>query len=468
MKTATIAALVMALALPMSHPALAQRFSQTNLVSDLPGHALHTDANLINPWGLAPSAGGVFWVSNNVTGTSTLYDPDGTIHPLVVTIPGGAPTGVVATSAGDSAFDIPNGATTARAAFIFVSQGGTISAWSPAVNPTAAIQVASNTAAGYTGAALGGTAVNPRLFVADFKGGKISVYDTSFAVVTTAGTFTDPTLPAGYFPFNVANVGGQLYVMYAQQESPGEEKPGAGLGVVSVFDFDGNFLHRFTTGGELNTPWAIVKAPPSFGPFGGDLLVGNFGDGRILAFDGTGAFQAALLDTVGNPLNIERVWGLAFGRPASGAEVAGRLYFAAGIQAETHGLFGFVAPKSTTQPPPPVASCENDPRGPGFWRKVCGGPKNEHGDDDGHRPFGIVKHHGKGDDEDEAHGPGPFHVGPDSLDALFACIKNNAAPNAFGATFTPVSVAGRFTEPTLPAGYAPFNVAEIGGQIFVT
>src|SRR5258705_956461 len=169
MKTATIAALLLVFALPASRPALAQRFTQTNLVSDISGGALRRDANLVNPWGLAPGASGVFWVSNNVTVTSTLYEPDGTSRPLIVTIPGGSPTGVVATAASDSAFDVPNGTTTARAAFIFVSQAGTISAWSPAVNMTNAIQVESDPEATYTGAALGGTRVNPLLYVANFK-----------------------------------------------------------------------------------------------------------------------------------------------------------------------------------------------------------------------------------------------------------------------------------------------------------
>jgi uncharacterized protein (TIGR03118 family) len=432
MKTANIGALLLVLAVSAS-PATAQRFTQTNLVSDLPGKALHTDTNLVNPWGLAPGASGVFWSSNNITGTSTLYDPDGTIHSLVVTIPGGGPTGIVVTSATDSAFAIPNGASTARAAFIFVSLGGTISAWSPAVNMTNAIQVAADSGAVYTGAAIGGTAGNPRLYVANFKGGKIDVYDRTFAETKTTGTFTDPNLPVGYFPFNIANVGGQLYVMFAQQETPGEENPGPGLGNVSVFDFDGNFVRRFVTGGELNAPWAAVQAPAGFGPFSGDVLIGNFGDGRILAYDaGSGNFQGALLDTLGNPLVVERVWGLAFGRIASGADVARRLYFAAGIQDESHGLFGYVAAARTdTTSPPPVAACENDPKGTGFWRKICGGPVNGHD----HGALGLPGRgdgHGEDDQGEDGHDHGPFRVGADSLAALFACITHQATPNAFG------------------------------------
>lgn len=447
MKTATFAAILLVLALPAARPALAQRFTQTNLVSDVSGGALRTDANLVNPWGLAPGASGVFWASNNVTGTSTLYDPDGTIRPLIVTIPGGSPTGLVATAATDSAFDIPNGAGTARALFIFVSQGGTISAWSPAVNPTSAIQVESDPTAIYTGVALGGTPTNPLLYVANFKGGSIEVYDTSFVETTVAGTFTDPNLPAGYFPFNIANIGGQLYVAYAQQATPGEEQPGPGLGIVNVFDLQGNFVRRFTTGGELNAPWAIVRAPADFGSFGGDVLVGNFGDGRILAYDiGSGAFQGAVLDTLGNELKLSGLWGLAFGRPVSGAEVAKRLYFAAGIADETHGLFGYIAAVESTVPPPVVA-CDNESKGPGFWRKQCGGPLNGHGHGPGQHSGKAGEDHGQGHDGDHGQdgdddhdgddhdgGHGPFGVGADSLDVLFSCIANAPAPNAFGAS----------------------------------
>ncbi|MEO6027242.1 MAG: TIGR03118 family protein, partial [Candidatus Binatia bacterium] len=436
MKTATIGALLLLFALPTPHLAQAQRFTQTNLISDLAGQALRTDANLVNPWGLAPGAAGVFWTANNETGTSTLYDPDGTIRPLVVTIPGGAPTGIVATAATDSAFDIPNGSTTARAAFIFVSLGGTISAWSPAVNPTNAITVSTDSGAVYTGAALGGTRANPLLYVADFKGGTIEAYDSSFAEVDLNGSFTDPNLPAAYFPFNVANVGGQMYVAYAQHNASGEELPGPGLGIVSVFDLQGNFVRRFTTGDQLNAPWAIVQAPAGFGQFGGDLLVGNFGDGRVLAYDlGSGAFQGALLDTVGHEIEIEGLWGLAFGRLASGTQVAQRLYFAAGIHDETHGLFGYIAEANSDSTETPVA-CDNESRGAGFWRKLCGGPLNAHGH--GHGVIDDVVDHvngngkGKGHEHDDQKGHGPFGVDTDSLDALFACIKDGAAPNAFG------------------------------------
>ena len=435
MKTATIAAILLVLALPTSRPALAQRFTQTNLVSDQSGVALRTDANLVNPWGLAPSAGGVFWTSNEATGTSSLIDPDGTVRSLVVTVPGGSPTGIVATASTDSAFDVPNGATTARAAFIFVTLNGTIAAWNPTVNQTNAIQVSSDPGAVYTGAALGGTPTNPLLYVANFAGGSIEVYDSSFAETTLAGSFTDPNLPSGYYPFNIANIGGQLYVAYAQRSASGEEQPGGGLGVVSVFDLQGNFVRRFATSAELNAPWAIVQAPAGFGSFGGNILVGNFGDGRILVYDTNGVYQGALEDSVGHQIEIEGLWGLAFGRPASGTEVANRLYFAAGIDDENHGLFGYIAvADSDSTGEPPVAACDNESKGAGHWRNLCGGPVNSgHGPGDDHpgNGNGNGSDNGRGRDARNEHRPGGAN--PDSLDALFACIANDAAPNAFGS-----------------------------------
>jgi len=413
--------LVFALSAPRSAQAL--RFTQTNLVSDISGAALRTDANLVNPWGLAPGGSGVFWAANNVTGTSTLYDPDGTIRPLVVSIPGGSPTGVVATAPTDSAFDIPNGSGTARAVFIFVTQNGSISAWSPAVNQTNAIEVESDSGAIYTGAALGGTAFNPILYVANFSGNEVEAYDTSFAEVKLAGSFTDPNLPAGYGPFNVASIGGQLYVTFVPQVD-GEEQPGPGAGIVDVFDFNGNFVRRFATGAELNAPWAVVRAPSSFGPFGGDILVGNFGDGRVLIFDTNGVYQGALEDTTGAQIVNPGLWGLSFGKPA-GSVASQRLYFAAGIAGETHGLFGYIALAESAVVVPPVA-CRNDAKDIEFWQKQCGGAHNgDDGDDDdqGEDDF-TASHHG-----DDRH---PGQVDPDSLDALFASIAAAPAPNAFG------------------------------------
>ena len=184
MKLAAVAALLLASMMLTSAPAGAQRYKQVNLVSDLSGQALHTDTHLVNPWGLVVGPTGVFWVSNNGTATSTLYDPDGTIRSLVVAIPNGAPTGIVLAAATDSSFRIPSADSTARAIFIFVTEAGTVAAWNPLVDATNAIQVASLTNSKYTGAAIAGATATPHLYVANFHAGTIDVYDRDFHKVT--------------------------------------------------------------------------------------------------------------------------------------------------------------------------------------------------------------------------------------------------------------------------------------------
>ena len=425
-----------------------QKFSQTNLVSDIGGLALYTDPNLVNPWGLVPGTSGVFWSANNESGTSTLYNADGSIRPLVVTIPGGKATGVVATLPADSSFWIPSGKSMGRAVFIFVTQNGTVAAWNPSVNMTTAIQVAATAGAVYTGAALGGTNSQPLLYAADFANQRIDIYNRDFTQVSTPGSFMDPGLPSGYSPFNITAVDDRLYISYAQIDpSTHDEMKGAGLGFVSVFDPSGNFVRRFASNGALNAPWAIVRAPSGFGDFGGSLLVGNFGDGRINAFNfATGAFQATLEDTAGYALELDGLWGLNFGLPVSGAGVAQHLYFNAGIQDEAHGLFGYLSEFSGSG----QAVCDNNSRGIGYWRKQCGGPSHGGGDRDHGKDWGDDK--GKGKDKDDrdggkghgglgkgmgryeqsqGHRPRP-EVPSDSLDALFACLSAASAPNVFG------------------------------------
>jgi len=446
-----------------SEAALAQRFSQVNLVSDVSGLALNTDANLRNPWGLVPSSSGVFWASNNGSSTSTLYNPDGSARPLIVTIPGGAPTGVVFASPTDSSFRIVSGDSTARAGFIFVTQLGTVAAWNPNVDMTHAIQVASTDGAVYTGAAIAGAADTPHLYAANFAQARIDVFDRDFHLVSLSGNFTDPNLPTDYAPFNIANVGGQLYVAYAQVDpNTHEEMAGPGLGFVSEFNTDGTFVRRFTSNGELNAPWAIVQAPAGFGPFGGSVLVGNFGNGWINAFDpASGSFQGSLQDTLGNPLAISGLWGLHFGAPASGTEVAQRLYFNAGIEDEAHGLFGYLSAFTEGGGPGPGPTCDNDSKGLGFWKHQC---PNDHGHGNGHghghgdgeggddqgedeggggghgHGHGLIFGHGlgfadgdHGDGEHDGDGHGNGHGLPaDSLESLFACVTSASAPNAFG------------------------------------
>jgi uncharacterized protein (TIGR03118 family) len=423
MRSASLAALfAAALISTTTAAAFAQRYTERDLVSDIAGRAVRTDANLVNPWGLVPGGSGVFWVSDNHTGVSTLYQPDGSIVNLVVTIPEGAPTGIVVTNPADSSFAIPSADTTARAVFIFVTENGTVVAWNNTFGPTS-VQVASTPDAIYKGVALASTASGPRLYAANFHSGKIDVFNREFLPITLTGNFTDPNLPANYSPFNIANVNGQLYVAYAQLGPGGvDELAGAGFGLVDVYDFDGVFVKRLISpGGALNAPWAMVLTPPTFGTFGGDLLVGNFGDGAIHAYDAsTGALVGTVQDSLGNPLSIDGLWGLSFGRAVSGVDVANRLYFAAGLEDETHGLFGYLTPTAPVTPPGPTV-CGGDARGLGFWRHECGGPNGG----------GDREDHGKGR-SDNGRGRGHDGAPTDSLESLFACISGSS--RTFGAS----------------------------------
>lgn len=399
--------------LSLAHPALSQNgFVERDLVSDVAGRAAFTDPDLKNPWGLVPGPTGVFWASNNHTNTSTLYRADGTKVSLVVTVDGG-PTGVVLADPAAPAFRIPSGDSTARAVFIFVTEEGAVAAWSNLVNPAHAIEVASTPDAGYFGAAVAVSGSGPRLYAANFHAKTVDVFDRDFHRVTLSGAFQDPGLPAGYSPFNVAAIGSRIYVAYAQLDAEGEDEvPGPGLGVVDVYDLDGRFVRRLISNGALNAPWAMVLAPPGFGAFGGKLLVGNFGDGTIHAYSlSTGAHLGALEDTNGAPIFIEGLWGLHFGRAASGADVANRLYFAAGIDGEEHGLFGYLAPEA------PVA-CRNFAAETDDWKDLCQSGRSRHDDDD---------HAKRGRRTSPA----------DSLQALFDCVASFSRPFGSGGCFTP-------------------------------
>jgi uncharacterized protein (TIGR03118 family) len=320
------------------------RYVQTNLVSDLPGMAANTDPNLKNPWGIASSATSPFWVSDNRTGLSTLYNSSGTPLSLVVTIPPepggappGAPTGVVFN--GTSDFQIPGDG---PARFIFGTENGTIAGWASALGTTAAT-IVDNSAAGavYKGITLGNNGAN-LLYAANFGLGRIDVFDTHFMPTNLgAGSFVDPTLPAGFSPFNVQNLGGTLYVTYALKEPGGEDDvPGPGNGFIDRFDTSGNLLNRLVSQGPLNSPWGLAIAPDSFGFFANDLLVGNFGDGHINAFDPvTGAFLGQLRDSAGNPIVIDGLWALRVGNGGNGGN-PNAVFFTAGINDEMDGLFG--------------------------------------------------------------------------------------------------------------------------------
>ena len=323
---------------------------QTNLVSDLPGMASHTDSNLVNPWGIATSATSPFWVADNHTGVSTLYNTSGTPQSLVVTVPpaaggtGGSPTGIVFNGSTD--FQVSAG-TPAR--FIFATEDGTISGWASGTNAILKVDNSASEAV-YKGLAIGNNGTANFLYAANFHEGTIDVFDAAFAPATLAGSFSDPTIPAGYAPFNIQNIGGVLYVTYALQDADAhDDVPGLGHGFINKFDLNGNFIARFASRGSLNSPWGLAVAPAGFGAFANALLVGNFGDGRINAFNpATGALLGQLADDSGHAISIEGLWGLKFGNGVSGGD-ANTLYFAAGIAGpdalEDHGLFGSIKPQ---------------------------------------------------------------------------------------------------------------------------
>jgi uncharacterized protein (TIGR03118 family) len=319
-------------------------YIQHNLVSDIAGMADSTDTHLVNPWGISESTGSPFWLSNQGSATSTVYNGSGVASTTVVTIPNGAtkqsltgPTGQVQNSS--TGFVLSNGK---ASSFIFDTQDGTISAWNGGTTATVMVDNSSQGAI-YTGLAI--NAAGPTLYAANFNSGKIDVFDTNFHATTASGGFTDPNLPTGYAPYNIWNLGGKLYVTYALQNSSKNEPVAAtGNGLVDVFDTNGNLLQRLVSNGPLNAPWGVAIAPASFGAFGGDLLVGNFADGLINAFNlTTGASLGSLKGQSGTPIAIPGLWALIFGNGKNGGDV-NTLYFAAGIQNQAHGLLGSIAP----------------------------------------------------------------------------------------------------------------------------
>ncbi len=329
----------------------AQHYQQTDLVSDVPGLAARTDSHLVNPWGLArgQSPTAPWWVADNGTGVSTLYSGSGQINPLVVTIPpppGGTPpstpTGIVFN--GSSDFQVaPN----LPARFIFVTQDGTVSGWNPTANPTnAIIKVNHSGSAIYTGATIGQRAGANLLYVANFFGGSVDVFDTNFAPVNLgAGAFRDPDIPEGFAPFNVQNINGTIYVAFAKQsEDREDEVAGPGLGFVDAFDSNGTLLMSLRSGRWMNAPWGLALAPADFGKLSNRVLVGQFGSGEIATFDPeNGNFHGLMRGLHGQPLTIEGLWGLAFGN-VSATGPTNVLFFAAGIDDEEHGLFGTITP----------------------------------------------------------------------------------------------------------------------------
>jgi uncharacterized protein (TIGR03118 family) len=317
----------------------ANSFTQTNLVSDIPGMAKTPDPNLVNPWGVSFSPTSPFWISDNGTGLATLYNGAGDIIPLVVAVPspGSAPTGQVFNSSSSFNGDL----------FIFASEGGTITGWRGALGTTAET-LSPGTGGVYKGLAIATTPNGTYLYATDFHNNSITVFPGTGAP-SLSGTFTDPNLPAGYAPFNIQTIGGKLYVTYAVQDAAKhDDVSGPGHGIVDVFDLQGNFLQRLISNGPLNSPWGMAIAPTGFGSFGNDLLVGNFGDGTINAFDpSTGNFLGQLDGANGMPLVNLGLWDLTVGNGGNGGSKS-NLYFTAGIpgdgMVEDHGLFGAIAP----------------------------------------------------------------------------------------------------------------------------
>jgi len=319
------------------------RYVQTNLVSNLPGVAQIQDPDLVNAWGMSFSPTSPVWVSDNGKDVSTLYRGATPGIPLTkvaltVSIADGAPTGQVNNPTTD--FEVSDGGTSAPARFIFASENGFIDGWNPTVSPTTAVRAAEVPGAVYKGLALSTGPDGNFLYAANFHDGRVDVFDKDFNLTQLAGSFTDPKLPRGYAPFNVANLNGFLYVTYAKQDEDGmDDVAGQGHGVVDVFDLQGNFVRRLVQHGRLDSPWGLAIAPSDFGQFSGDLLVGNFGDGRINAFDPTtGEFIGVLSSRPGKPIVIDGLWGLMFGNGTAGTPTT--LLFTAGPNDENDGLFG--------------------------------------------------------------------------------------------------------------------------------
>jgi uncharacterized protein (TIGR03118 family) len=329
-------------------------YLQINLVSNAPGMAATTDPSLVNPWGLTASATSPFWVSDNNTGVSTLYNGQGAKNPLTVTIPAptagaqGSPTGTVANpvSNGFEVTKVVNGKpVTAASVFLFATLDGTISGWSPNLDPTNApnddVIAVTNPNAEYTGLTLDATTgLPPRLYAADWAGNSVDVFDQNFHPVDQ-GAFKDPAIPSDFHVFNVQAINGLIYVTYAKFDpATGVDAAGPGNGFVDVFSRDGVLQNRLVSHNHLNSPWGLAIAPASFGAFGGDLLVGNFGDGTIHAYDPhNGHFEGTLRDGAGKPISIENLWALRFGNNA-GAGSSDTLFFTAGVVDDPATPFG--------------------------------------------------------------------------------------------------------------------------------
>jgi uncharacterized protein (TIGR03118 family) len=344
-----------AIAIPASMASAAahpprNEFRQTNLISNLTNqHAKIVDPNLRNPWGLALLPASPLWVADNATGKAGIYTVTAGGAAVantgrVVTVPGGAPSGQVANPGSD--FVVTTTAGMGPALFIFSSESGKITAWSPAADPflangkaTATVEASSKTAI-YKGLAIASTKAGSFLYATNFHDGRVEVFNSKFKPVHLAGKFQDPHLPHGYAPFGIQELNGYLYVTYALQNSAREDDvKGPGHGFIDIYTNNGLLVKRLASGGALDSPWGLAIAPSGFGPFRGKLVVGNFGDGKINVFGPvSGHFIAQLRGVTGKPVTIPGLWGLTFGTATTGGTKT--LLFSAGIHGEADGLVG--------------------------------------------------------------------------------------------------------------------------------
>jgi len=527
-------------------PAQAQNaFIQHNLVSNLPGLADVTDTNLVNPWGISFSATSPFWIADNGSGLSTVYNGTGAIQTRVVTIPPptgqpgpAAPTGTIANSVAGFL-----GSSNATAHFLFSAEDGTISAWNSGSTAVLKVDYSASNAV-FKGLAAGTSGGNNYIYAADFHNAQVDVFDTNYAPVALAGSFSDTNIPAGYAPFGIQNIKGQIFVTYALQDADKhDDVGGAGHGYIDVFDTSGNLVKAFAAQGALNSPWGIALAPPGFGPFAGDILIGNFGDGRINAFDAkSGEWLAAVNDATGIPFAVKGLWAVAFGNGQNGGSTQ-TLYFTAGINAESDGLFGSLAPvypSATTGASYVQSNLVSDIPGLAavtdtnlvnpwgisfgatspFWIADNGSglstlynstgaiqalvvtippPTGQPGPA---APTGTIANSVPGflgtsnatarfmfsteDGTISAWSSGSAAVlkvdysasnavfkglaagASGGNDYLYATDFHNGQVDVFDTNYAQVTLAGPFSDTNLPAGYAPFGIQNINGQIFVT
>jgi uncharacterized protein (TIGR03118 family) len=342
----------------------AQHYTTTNLVSNIPGRAAVTDPNLQNAWGLVASPGSPWWISNNAGGTATLYNGAGTIVPLVVTIPNapsqpapGSPTGVMFNGSATDFLLAPG----KRAIFIFVTEDGTVSGWNPGVQPTTAVIKVDNSqtpdaknGAVYKGATIAEIDGKRFILAANFRSGRVDVFDTNFKQVRLSGgdegddnaAFADERVREGFAPFNVQAIGPNIYVTYAKQDAPRHDPVGgAGFGLVDVFNTHGRLVQRLQHGDWLNAPWGVVLTPGNFGEFSHTILVGQFRGGTIAAYNAvTGRFMGNVLNPDGTTFTSSGLWALQFGAGNANSGPATTLFFTAGPDGEVNGLFGALTP----------------------------------------------------------------------------------------------------------------------------